>query len=469
MRLSNFLLETQVSDVFPDTFETFISDYNVIYSRNLFVVFSNEEVSDPSDLMVDSGTNLPIAFPLESVVDNPSQYVDYAEYKYLYVIRIDGSVFHLKNIKLSHVKEISKRIGLSKEDFDFIIAKFSDDYKTSNPSIESYMFTKLLFNDVEIKDEEMKLTKVSNNTVVRRLKKLGISALVQDEDSGNNLVSTIHKNVAVISSTSLDVKSEYLLQQNPKASVEKKINDDSYLYFRDSKYMRGVAEQVARGLGTRLNADPAYTLFLDYYFWTVDGIEIVVTVAFGKEEEADDHDNVYYVIEADTPYGILVHRVHTDDTLDSVEKEIANVYKAHVVPNDDWEPKNRDIFLDTERKEYKLFDVHYDDVVSVVDEFYPIIQGLGRQYNIGLPALTYFGNFDKIFIHQFIEFIASNPTPPVQLMKELEDKNYDFDELFYMPMPRKITVDVLKSIAMIYAKVKERKPNANGWHLFKDK
>lgn len=469
MRLSKLLLETKVSDVFPDTFETFISDYNVIYSRNLFVVFSNEEVSRPSDLMIDKGTNLPIAFPLESVIDNPSQYVDYAEYKYLYVIQIEGSVFHLKNIKLSHVKEISKRIGLSKEDFDFMISKFSDNYKTSNPSIESYMFTKLLFNDVEIKDEELKLTKVSNNTVVRRLKKLGISALVQDEESGNNLISTNFKNVAVVSGNSIDVKSEYLLQKEPKEEVEKRINDDSYLYFRDNKYMRGVAEQVARGLGTKLNSDPAYTLFLDYYFWTVDGIEIVITVAFGKEEESEDHDNVYYIVEADTPYGIVVHRVSADDSLDSVAKEIESVYKAHVVPNDDWEAKNRDIFLDTERREYKLFDLHYDDVVSVVDEFYPIIQGLGRQYNIGLPALTYFGNFDKIFIHQFVEFLASNPTPAVQLMKELEDKDYDFDELFYMPMPKKVTVDILKNVALIYAKVKDRRPNSNGWHLFKDR
>jgi hypothetical protein len=469
MRLSKLLLETQVSDVFSDTFETFISDYNVIYSRNLFVVFSNKEVSDPSDLMVDSGTNLPIAFPLQSVVDNPSQYVDYAEYKYLYVIQIEGSVFHLKNIKLSHVKEISKRIGLSKEDFDFMISKFSDNYKTSNPSIESYMFSKLLFNDVEIKDEEIKLTKVSNNTVVRRLKKLGISALVQDQDSGSNLISTTHKNVAVVSGKSFNVKSEYLLQKEPKEEIQKRINDDSYLYFRDNKYMRGVAEQIAKGLGTKLNSDPAYTLFLDYYFWTVDGIEIVITVAFGKEEESDDHDNVYYVIEADTPYGVLVHRVHTDDSLDSIEKEIANVYSSHVVPNDDWEPTNRDIFLDTERREYKLFDVHYDDVVSVVDEFYPIIQSLGRQYSIALPALTYFGNFDKIFIHQFIEFIASNPTPPVQLMKELEEKDYDFNQLFFMPMPKKMSVDILKNIAMIYSIVKERRPNSNGWHLFKDK
>lgn len=468
MRLSKLLLETQVSDVFTDAFETFISDYNVIYSRNLFVVFSNKEVRSPTDFMKDKETDLPVVFPLQSVIDNPSNYVDYAEYKYLYVISIKGTVFHLKNIKLSHVKEISKRIGLSKEDFDFLIAKFSDNYKTSNPSIESYMFTKLLFNDVKIVDEAAKLTKVDARTVLRRLKKLGISALVQDKDSGNNLISNKFEEVAITDSK-FGIEAEYLLEPEEESKFDKKVNDDSYLYFRDNRYMRGVAEQIAKGLGTKLNSDPEYTMFLDYYFWTVDGIEIVITVAFGDEEKTKAHDNVYYVIEANTPYGVLVHRVRTDDSLDSIEKEIKKVYSAHIAPNDDWEPMNRDIFLDTERKEYKLFDAHYEDVVSVVNEFYPIIHSLGRQYNIALPASSYFGDFDKVFIHQYVEFLASNPTPAIKLVKELEEKDYDFDELFYTPMPKKITVDLLKNIAMIYSKVKERKPNANGWHLFKDK
>ena len=469
MRLSKLLLETKVSDVFPDSFETFISDYNVIYSRNLFVVFSNEPISGPSDLMTDPDTNLHVVFPIESVLNNPSQYIDYAEYKYLYVIKMSGTVFHLSNIKLSHVKEVSKRIGINKEEFDMILSKYSENYKTNKPSIESYLFTKLLFNDVKVEDDEIKLSKVDSSTVMRRIKKLGISALVQDEESGNNLISKKFPVVAVTDSK-FTLEAEYLLRDDtPEEKIEHETSDNPYLYFRDSKYMRTVASQVAKGLGTKLNSDPAYILFLDYYFWTVDGIEIVITVAFGEEERADDHDNVYYVVEANTPYGVVVHRIHTDEDIENISREIAKVYQAHVVPNDDWEPMTRDMFLDTERREYKLFDAHYEDVVSVVDEFYPIIQSLGRQYKIGLPALGYYGDFDKVFLHQFIEFLSSNPTPAVQLIKELEEKEYDFNDLFYTPMPKKITVDILKNIALIYSTVKDRKPNANGWHLFKDK
>jgi len=468
MRLSKLLVETKVSDIFPDTFESFISDYNLIYSRNLFVVFSNEEISSVGDLETDPNNNLPVAFPIKSVLNDQASYTDYAEYKFLNVIQINGSIFYLSKTKLSHVKELSKVIGLGKEDFDFMIGKFSDNYKTSNPSIESYMFSKLLFNDVEIKDNEMKLSRVSTSTIQKRMKKMGISVIVQNENSGNNLISKHFSTVAIINDT-FRVNDRYeLMEQTPKDKIDAP-SDNSHLYFRDAKYMRGIASEIAQGLGTHLNSDPSYSIFLDYYFWTVDGIEIVITVAFGKEEESETHDNVYYIVEADTPYGVVVHRIHVDQDIDVISDEIADVYKAHVVPNDDWKPTNRDIFLDSERREYKLFDQHYDDVVSVVDEFYPIIQRFGRQYNLNIPLLSYFGNFDKIYIHQFVEFLASNPTPAVQLIDELIEKDYDFNQLFYVPMPRKITVDVLKNIAMIYANLKARRPNIDGWHLFKMK
>ena len=468
MRISNFLIESVATDVFKGEFETFISDYNVIYSKNLFVGFSDSEDFNIDDLPTDTSTGIPLLFPLDHVVSEPAMYTEYAEYAYLHVLE-SNNIFDISKAKLSNVKELSKIQGLSKEQFDMILVKFSDNYKTNNPSIESYMFSKLLFNDVTITDDEMKLKRVSNDVVKKRLKKMGASTITQTQPHGY-LLSKEHKIVSYgFNSNSLNSKDKYVLSTKKENNIEGELNSNSKLYFRDKDYMRTVAEKVAQGLGTTLNSDPSYSLFLDYYFWTKDGIELVITVGFSDSEITATHDDVYYVVEADTPYGIMVHRINADKNLDHISSEIKRVYTSHVTPNDSWEPQNRDLFLDEERREYKLFDAHYDDISKIVDEYYPRVYNLARTYNIALPVLSYYGSFDKIYLHQFIEFLASNPTPAVKLLKELEDKGYDFDDLFYVPMPKKITVDILKSISLIYSEMKKRKPAASGWYLFKDK
>lgn len=465
MRISKLLIESVVSDVFGDTFETFISDYNVIYSNDIFVAFTDNAVFNIADLPVDTSTGMYLLFPIEDVIEKPAKYTDYAEKLFLHVVKAKN-ILNISDVTMGKVKHLSKIIGLDKEDFDKLLVKFSDNYKTTNPSIESYIFSKLLFNDVTITDEDFKLRKVSNTEVERRIKKLGYNVITQDDES-SFLLSKERKLVAYPVSNLKHLDKYSIKKTLPKEA--EKIADNTELYYRDHKYMREVAQNVAQGLGSKLNADPLYSLFLDYYFWTTDGIEIVITVAFSETEVTSTHDNVYYIVEADTPYGILVHRINADKNLDNIKHEIEEVYKSHVTPNENWEAKNRDIFLDQERKEYKLFDLHYEDVSKVVDEYYPKIYNLARTYNIALPVLSYYGSFDKLYLHQFIEFLASNPTPAVKLMKELEDKEYDFNNMFFVPMPKKITMDILKNIALIYSEMKKRKPSAKGWYLFKEK
>lgn len=466
MRISKFLIESTVSDIFSGEFEKFISDYNLIYSSRLFVAFTDNESFNDNDLPVSEKSGMHYVYPIKDVLERPSQYTDYAETSYLHVVK-HKSVFDINQAQLKHVKSLADSQNISKEQFDKIIAYFNSNYKTKTPSIESYMFSKLLFNNISINErDEIEFERANTNKIKKRLRGMGIKTLIQSQGDGH-LIDPNH-NIIAISSSSAVSKDVYKLGKEESSDVEEVMNDGE-IYFRDREYMREVADKVAEGLGTKLNSDPVYSMFLDYYYWTTDGIEMVITVAFSDSEVSSTHDNVYYVVEAFTPYGVMVTRIEADKDLDNIADDIRKTYAYHVTPNESWEPQNRDLFLDNERKEYKLFDAHYDDVVKVVDEYYPSIYNLARTYNIGLPVLSYYGSFDKVYIHQFIEFLASNPTSSVKLMKELEDKNYDFDNLFYVPMPRKITIDILKSISMIYSEMKKRKPSAKGWYLFKEK
>lgn len=456
MKLINVIKETDGSVI--NSYDAFISDYKLIYSKDVFVLFSSNKVY-PSDSVIKS-TDIPasVYFPMGYIKKNPSKAKELLEGNYMHVVRAKKSLLNVNSITLDLVKKLAQRMGLMKTDFSQFLHSFID-YKLKGVPVEVHMFITLLTNEVSILENNEVRYRKQPEMVEEKLKMLGYHGIYQEDDTYKNILHKSYYPVALIfSGTRLDKTYEYL-----KGSES--VPDTAPLTF-DDNFMRGVADAVAKGLGTTLNSDPTYSLFLDYYFWTKDGIELIITVAF---ETIGSTNSVYYIIEADTPYGVMVQRINPRDGVDGITRDIKAAYQSHVTPNEIWEPTNRDVFMDKDRRDYKLFDIHYKDTIALVDKYYPNMYRLARSFNVALPVHSYYSDFDKLYLHQFIEFLAENPTPAMTLMKELEESNYNFDDLFYVPMPHKITVDLLKSIATTYQLMKKRTPSVKGWYLFKGK
>src|SRR5690554_6390761 len=113
MRISKLLIESTVSDVFGDAFETFISDYNVIYSNDMFVAFTDDETVSMTSLDRDSSTGNYLVFPIEDVITNPSKYTKYAERTYMHVLKAINPL-DVSDIKMFKIEHLAKINSLSK-------------------------------------------------------------------------------------------------------------------------------------------------------------------------------------------------------------------------------------------------------------------------------------------------------------------------------------------------------------------
>lgn len=469
MKIFNLLYETRALDVFTTPFKDFLSKYDSIYSRDLFVIFA-----DNSTFRVHT-RKLPIdgvvMFPLEDVVEHPEKYTDYAMNKYLYVVKPDGAGVNMKKITLRRCRSLAKSMGLSDEEFHIIMTDVAEKYSGSDPSPESYLFKYLLTHKISFENEKPSYERASSARTTKRLRQLGYTYVYQNaEEPSQSILGNEATSIGISMRTSgIDIVDEFELQFVDNTPEEKDSRDDSKnnAYYTDRDYMRRIAGEVAVGLNTKLNNDQPFSMFLDHFFWTVDGIEIKITAAFSGDS-AGDSDSVYYIIDADTPFGLLIKNINSHIPLDKIPNTIKQVYSTFNSPNKEWRPSSRDVFLDGNRREYKFFDVQKEDLSSVVNDFYPNLYQFAYRNSIKIPPLTYFTDIEKVFINQFIEFLASNPTPPTQLMKRMEAAEHDIDELFFSPLPDKISEDLLNSLAMVYELRKKIHPSRSGWHLFRD-
>lgn len=468
MKIFNLLYETRALDVFTTPFKDFLSKYDSIYSRDLFVIFADNSTFrvHNRELPVDGV----VMFPIADVVKHPENYTDYAMNKFLYVVRPDGNGLNMKTVSLMRCRSLANDMGLSDDEFKIVMTDVAEKYSGTDPSTEAYLFKYLLTHKITFENEKPSYKKVTSARTTKRLRTMGYTYVYQNASQPSE--SVLGKDATSIGismkTTGINIVDEYELQLVEKEDGDAPEDDGmNNAYFTDRDYMRRIAGEVAVGLGTKLNNDQPFSMFLDHFFWTVDGIEIKVTAAFSGNS-SENSDSVYYVIDADTPFGLLIKNINSHTPIDKISDIIKQVYATFTTPNNEWRPSNRDVFLDGERREYKFFDVQKEDLSAVVNDFYPVLYQFAYRNSIKVPPLTYFSNFEKVFINQFIEFLASNPTPPTQLMKRMEEAEHDINELFFSPLPDKISQDLLNRIAMVYELRKKIHPSRSGWHLFKE-
>ena len=467
MRYSQ-LFESNIKDIFNDNFQQFLLDYNDIYDKNLFIVFT-----DNNGLKFEDEHNfneIPkgmIVYPLSHVVRNPETYTEYARSYFLYVIELKGNILSTNNIRYSHVEKLGNHLKLDREVLDNFIKSVEKSYKSKKELFYAYTFNMLLWS--EIKNGEIKNKYISESYASNRLRGINIDAYVDfSRKPSDSIITQSYPSIGVvIKPNTYTEKDKYdLVKTNELEKGEKAGKDAQYL--RDKYVVKELAEAVAHSINTRLNNDEPYVIFLDYYYWTVEGIQIMITVAFSNDMGVGS-DQIYYVVKLKTPFGTLIHTSNTNDSFKHIGRDVKTIYQNMIVPDSDWNPMNRDIFMMGQRKETKIIDEYRKEIIDTVDMYYSSMREYGRSLGIIMPVLSYFSNYDKLFINDLIEMFMNRPEPRMTpVIENLIENDFNFNNLLFRSLPERITITLIKKIAQTYDIAIKKFPSRQVLYIFKD-
>ena len=480
MRFHN-LQESSYKDVFSDQFDIFIDDYRNELSSDLFVVFS-----DNPELIFDittKGNKIPsgmYCFPIKTVIKNPAKYTQFSDHDYLYVVRAKKKSLNIQNISYSDINKLCKSLSIDSETMDQFI-KDVEDTLLNKKLLFPYSFMRILRSEVE--DGIISKEKVDSTVMSKRLRNIDIN-IISDKSNkpSGSLLSSKYSSLAIMLNAGVytevdkyDLRKKDTQYEIPAENDEEKIAATNTIdptvrekYFRDKETIGELASLIAEAMDTEINNDIPYSDFLDFYFWTVDGIQIRITSTFGSKRTSD-YDDIYYVVECKTPFGILIHSSRTDETFEEIAKEVGKIYNGMSTAIDNWEPRNRDVFMMGHKRKYRLLDDQKDDIVKTVDHYYPSLYSYARIYKIFIPVAGYFNDYEKLFINDLIElFIRRKEKSMVHFIERLEETNFNFDNLLFDRLPEKITINLIKKIAKVYDIAKSKFPNRKGWYLFKE-
>jgi len=443
MRLKH-LFENNVYDVATKGFKTFLSDYATNTDNDLFVVFSDNKIAEFTPSKIDPFRDAMVAYPVSYVVKNAIRFAKNKS-KYINIISINGR-------------------GINATDFD-------------HNKLEEYLDIIYYENKEQISAPE------NRNTLLLDYKnKYGsnysFNAFIEVYNSHKNIIKKLPEFIYEFNNgTSGILSPEYgsivfVLKKHTHRTITYYYNDNKIESKRRSNITtRKLAAYISDALGTKLSSDKEITIFTETLFWTLDGIEIHITKLYSKEAESQlsTNDGTYYIIECDTPNGIIVYSTTPEEKFEHTKNEIAKRYSAMNRPSETWKPKSRDLYLTGSRFTHKLFDQDKERYVKTVDTFYPKMREFAMRYDIIIPNRKTLTDMDCIILFHVMEtFLVKQPEPMVAL-KKLKEENISVTDLVGVNgvSTTYITMPFIYKIALIYETARKIAPNRTGWHIFK--
>lgn len=439
--LIHILTEANIKDISTKGYNAFISDYTDVYDKSLYVVFSNNQQGEFAKSNIKPFTEAMIAFPISYVLRNQVKFASIKS-KYITIIRLNiGSSEYIKinEVVIPEVKQAYLDNGYTEDQFNTLFLKTRF---TTSMNVASKMLLDLI-----------------------KIKKLYTNKLHVIYDTTKSLSKSILSNeYASIAFILKPSTYRYVTHYNNNNLVDNLVGNQNNI---KEKSMRKMAAFVSESLGSKLSSDKEVKMFMDYIFWTNDGIELKITKILSSDKSINS-DGTYFVIEADTPNGILLHTTNTTDTFEEISNQVKEKYEKLSTPNSLWEPQSRDLFLTGERYDYKNFDVEREKFVKTVEKYYPMMRHFGRRYKIELPILDKFTTLDKAVIYHIVDAFIKQQDNPLKVIEELIENNTNVRTFIGLPASNQIDIGLIKSITMIYVAAKKLNPVKSGWHIFQN-
>lgn len=422
------LLETNYSDISSKGFNEFVRDFSNS-TEDLFVVFSNSINVRYEKNGLQPYPNAMVAYSVAYVINNQDIFINMKS-SYINVIRLVGDGINIQIADNNTVLSLMNRVGFSEQASEDLIHYINIQYR-NNPDkhLTKYLIKKY--------NKTLKVPFVIDTATTR------YGAILNQD----------YPNIAFITKPYAFKQVTYYLNRNIDPTIASK------------KDTRKLAAFISDAMGKSLSSDEPISLFADVIFWTNDGLEIKIT-KLGSDIKGLSHSGVYFIIEIDTPNGIILFNTKPEDSFYTIKENVRMRYNVLNTPNDNWEPKSRDMYLTSIRKEYKMYDIEKSRYTKTVDEYFPVLRTIGIRYGIDIPHVSKYSDIDKIVIYLFMEKFLRKQKDPLLTFNELtESGGIDISEVVGKVKSGKVTEEVLYNITRVYAKLKAMYPSKNGWHI----
>lgn len=422
------LLETSLNDTAPKGYVQFINDYTG-KEEDLYIVFS-----DMRDLRYFKSNTRPfvnamVAYPISYVLNNAALFSN-VNTKYINIIKLKGVGVELTSVTEQTPKQLMLKLGFSED----AVYKLVDDMQKKYRNQPEKHLTVYL------------ITKYNN--------KLKIPFIKETIPSNNNILSLAHNQIVFITKPFAFEQETFYLNR---------LHDTTMSGDHD---VRKLAAFISDAMGKSLSNDDPVKIFTDYIYWTNDGIEMKITKLLSVDTQDKTNDSTYYIIEIDTPNGIILFNTNPQDTFSEIQEKVRMRYGVLNTPNDNWEPKSRDLYLSSIRKEYKMYDMEKSRYTNTVNEYYPVMRSIGKRIGINIPHMHKFSDLDKIAIYLFMEKFLRKQKDPLYTFQTLSDGDgFKLEDAIGRKANTRVTVDVLGQIVEIYDHLKKLYPSRNGWHI----
>lgn len=441
------LYESTYEDVLRDEIVEFIKNYENQYS-NAVVTFSDN----------DTPSNTPLGIkviPIMYFVNHPLQYQKILKNKQLIKLTINSKVLNISKIDRKVFSNLMLKLGITDVRKTYTDVISDTGYRNQT---QSFGFALNYVLNRDIIEGEVFDRRVSSEVYMKRLLKLGYTGII---DHSLNL------NLSIISD---EYPSIGYLFDNSSFSIDEVIGfDDVKVSLSRDEILLDIAKKVAEALNTELNQDEPYHRGLDHYYWTFDGMQFRITETFSQRSKGNDGTAV--ILDLETPYGILYHVSEPEDSHDDIKRDVKMRYKRMNEPLANWRPIDRDVFLMNQTLEYKDYDLKLEDIVKEVKKYYSEMRQFGLNYKIQLQPIEHYSEYDLSFMSGIMDRFGENGTAMTFINKisnneEITDLDIIDDYFPRQRLPKKMTFEELKRMALIYDIAKKLQPKKSGWRLF---
>lgn len=436
------LLETSYKDVLNDKIIELIERYRGMDTKGLYL---KGDVSNNQYLI-----------PLKSFINHPMLYQDLLHVNSIQVVATQGRSMNLATLTWGSFRKHAERLGIThpKETLKMV----SDLIKpVGDNSTYGHVMFYLLNHRIDKGDV---ITGSKDYTgLYSKMDRIGFDVIV---DTSRNITSAIisnrYRTIGLYRNASLLKVVETINLQQPTMNM-----------VETEEIIRDLAIRISEDvLDTELNTDDPYLEGNDHYYWSFDGMQLRITETYKK---TDTTANMMFLLDIETPYGVLYYVTGEKDTFDDIILELSNRYKRMTMPIANWQPKDRDIFLHNEELEFKDNDQRVIDLIQEVRKYYPSMRQFAKRYKIQLAPMETYNMYDKAILNDIIRVFEKQPHARRYIDKITEKGEVtDITKVArYFPrnkLPKSMNVNELTKLAMTYDIAKKNNPNTTGWRVF---
>lgn len=441
------LYESTYEDVIRPEVVAFIKNYIKQYS-NALITFSDNETPKSESLGIK-------VIPIMYFVNHPLRYKEILKNHNLLKISATSKILNISRLERKLFSNLMIKLGIDDVKSTYVDVISQTGYNNQSQSY-GYVLNYVLNRDII--DGDVVDRTIGEHIYAERIKSLGYTGIIDH---------SLNINFSIISD---EYPSVGYLFNNSTYTVDEVVGfDDKEVSLSRDEILLDLAEKIALGLDSGLNHDEPYHRGLDHYYWTFDGMQIRITETFGRSD--NDHDGSSFILDIETPYGILYHVSSSDDSHNDIKKAVMQRYSKMVEPLGNWRPMDRDVFLINQNLEYKDYELKLEDIVKEVRKYYEEMRQFALRYKIQLQPITYYSEYDLSFMSGIMDRFSQNGSAMTFINKitnneEITDMRAIDDYFPRQRLPKKLRFEELKRMALVYDIAKRLQPKKSGWRVF---